>query len=58
MKYVARNIKKFTSKCEMLLPGVEKLRQKKAKPAISSVSAYNGNHSSYTGNTLTVEALA
>lgn len=43
---------------EMLLSGVEKLRQKKAKPAISGVSAYNGNHSSYMGNTLTVETTA
>ena len=35
---------------EMLLSGVEKMKQKKTKATMPSISVYNGNHSSYTGN--------
>lgn len=43
---------------EMLLSGVERLNKRKIKTKAHNVSAYNGNHSSYTGNTLTVSAMA
>lgn len=39
---------------EMLSSGLGKLGQKKSGKTISRVSAYNGDNSSYTGNTLNV----
>ena len=39
---------------EMLSSGTGEQRQDKAESVVSGVSAYNGNHSSYTGNSLTV----
>ena len=43
---------------ELLSAGMKSIRKKKGDKSMSNVSAYNGNHSSYTGNTLTVGALA
>ena len=43
---------------EMLSVGMKSIRKGKDSKSMSNVSAYNGDHSSYTGNSLTVGALA
>ena len=43
---------------EMLSIGMKSIRKGKGSKSMSNVSAYNGDNSSYTGNTLTVGATA
>lgn len=43
---------------ELLSSGIKNMRKGKTKMPVPSVSAYNGDHSSYMGNSLTVEAMA
>ncbi len=43
---------------ETLSAGMNSIRKRKGNKSTSGVSAYNGDHSSYTGNSLTVGALA